>query len=386
MRLQILNYYKVGYKMRVLITGGGTGGHINPALAIAQKVRNENPSNEILYVGTKNGLESELVPKAGFEFKHVTAKYLRRKISIENVKTIFASIKGVMEAMKLINEFKPDIVVGTGGYVCGPVVLAASLKKVPTMIHEQNVFPGITNKMLSKVVDVIGISFAEAEKYFTEESRKKLVMVGNPVRKDILTADRKKSRTKLNLHPDVILIYSFGGSGGQLSLNEAIIDVIKKFNGQKNIKIIHVTGKKMYESFLDSIKNIKLQDNIEILDYMYDAATALSASDIVIGSAGAITIAEITVTGVPSILIPKTYTAENHQEYNARALEKEGAAKVILEKDLDGDVLIKAIEEIIDNKNVLKTMSLNSKRMGNTDVENKIYEAMVNLINLKSKK
>lgn len=386
MRLQILNYYKVGYKMRVLITGGGTGGHINPALAIAQKVRNENPSNEILYVGTKNGLESELVPKAGFEFKHVTAKYLRRKISIENVKTIFASIKGVMEAMKLINEFKPDIVVGTGGYVCGPVVLAASLKKVPTMIHEQNVFPGITNKMLSKVVDVIGISFAEAERYFTEESRKKLVMVGNPVRKDILTADRRKSRTKLNLHPDVILIYSFGGSGGQLSLNEAIIDVIKKFNGQKNIKIIHVTGKKMYESFLDSIKNIKLQDNIEILDYMYDAATALSASDIVIGSAGAITIAEITVTGVPSILIPKTYTAENHQEYNARALEKEGAAKVILEKDLDGDVLIKAIEEIIDNKNVLKTMSLNSKRMGNTDVENKIYEAMVNLINLKSKK
>ena len=134
--------------MRVLITGGGTGGHINPALAIAQKVRNENPSNEILYVGTKEGLESELVPKAGFDFKYVTAKYLRRKISFENVKTLFASIKGVMEAAKIINEFKPDIVVGTGGYVCGPVVLAASLKKIPTMIHEQNVFPGITNKML----------------------------------------------------------------------------------------------------------------------------------------------------------------------------------------------------------------------------------------------
>lgn len=372
--------------MRVLITGGGTGGHINPALAIAQKVRNENPSNEILYVGTKNSLESELVPKAGFEFKYVTAKYLRRKISFENVKTIFASIKGVMEAMKIINEFKPDIVVGTGGYVCGPVVLAASFKKIPTMIHEQNVFPGITNKMLSKVVDVIGISFAEAEKYFPEESRKKLVMVGNPVRKDILTADRRKSRTKLNLKPDVILIYSFGGSGGQLSLNEAIIDVIKKYNGQKNIKIIHVTGKKMYDSFMDNVKNIKLENNIEILDYMYDAATALSASDIVIGSAGAITIAEITVIGVPSILIPKTYTAENHQEYNARALEKEGAAKVILEKDLNGSILIKSIEEIIENKNVLKTMSLNSKRMGNADVENKIYESMVNLMNSKSKK
>jgi len=374
--------------MRVLITGGGTGGHINPALAIAQKVRNENPSNEILYVGTKEGLESELVPKAGFNFKYVTAKYLRRKISFENVKTLFASIKGVMEAAKIINEFKPDIVVGTGGYVCGPVVLAASLKKIPTMIHEQNVFPGITNKMLSKFVDVIGISFAEAERYFPEESRKKLVLVGNPVRKDILTADRRKSRTKLNLRPDVTLIYSFGGSGGQLSLNEAIIDVIKKYNGQKNIKIIHVTGKKLYASFMDEIKkeNIILENNIEILDYMYDAATALSASDIVIGSAGAITIAEITVTGVPSILIPKTYTAENHQEYNARALEKEGASRVILERDLDGSALIKEIEEIIDNKNVLKTMSLNSKRMGNTDVENKIYESMVNLIKLKTRK
>lgn len=374
--------------MRVLITGGGTGGHINPALAIAQKVRNENPANEILYVGTKEGLESELVPKAGFDFKYVTAKYLRRKISFENVKTLFASLKGVIEASRIINEFKPDIVVGTGGYVCGPVVLAASLKKIPTMIHEQNVFPGITNKMLSKAVDVIGISFAEAERYFPEEARKKLVLVGNPVRKDILTADRRKSRTKLNLRPDVTLIYSFGGSGGQLSLNEAIINVIKKYNGQRNIKIIHVTGKKLYESFLEEIKKEKiiLESNIEIADYMYDAATVLAASDIVIGSAGAITIAEITVIGVPSILIPKTYTAENHQEYNARALEKEGAARVILERDLDGNALIKEIEEIIDNKNVLKTMSLNSKRMGNTDVENKIFESMVNLINIKPKK
>lgn len=374
--------------MRVLITGGGTGGHINPALAIAQKVRLESPLNEVLYVGTKNGLESELVPKAGFDFKYVTAKFLRRKLSVENVKTLFASFKGVVEATKIISEFKPDIVVGTGGYVCGPVVLAASLKKIPTMIHEQNVFPGITNKMLSKVVDIIGISFEEAEKYFPEAARKKLVLVGNPVRKDILIADRRKSRTKLNLRPDTILIYSFGGSGGQVSLNDAIINVIKKYNGQNNIKIIHVTGKKLYESFMDNInkENIILKDNIQILDYMYDAATALSASDIVIGSAGAITIAEITVTGVPSILIPKTYTAENHQEYNARALEKEGAAKVILEKDLDGNTLIKSIQDIIDNKNVLKTMSLNSKRMGNVDVENKIYESMVKLINMKIKK
>ncbi len=374
--------------MRVLITGGGTGGHINPALAIAQKVKSMDKSNEILYVGTKNGLESELVPKEGFEFKWVTAKYLRRKISLENIKTVFASLKGVMEASKIIKEFKPDIVVGTGGYVCGPVVLAAYLKKVPTMIHEQNVFPGITNKMLSKIVDKILISFKEAEKYFSKEVINKLVLVGNPVRKDVITTDRKSSRMYYKLGSNDVFIYSFGGSGGQLSLNDAIIDVIKKYNNKKNIKILHVTGKRLYEDFNEKIKqeNIILGSNIEIKDYMYEAPKALSASDIVIGSSGAITIAEITAVGAPSILIPKSFTAENHQEYNARALEKEGAAKVILENDLNGQILISSIEEIIENKNTLTAMALVSKKLGNLDVEEKIYDAMENLINLKSQK
>lgn len=372
--------------MRVLITGGGTGGHINPALAIAQKVKSKEDSNVVLYVGTKTGMESELVPKEGFEFKSVTAKFLQRKISIENIKTLFASAKGVIEANKIIKEFKPDIVVGTGGYVCGPVVLAASLKKIPTMIHEQNVFPGITNKLLAKFVDVIGISFDEARKYFPENIRHKLVMIGNPVRKDILIADRRKSRKFYNLKTDDILIYSFGGSGGQVSLNRAMLEVIKNYNGKNNVKIIHVTGKRLYDNFNEELKkiNIDIKNNIEIKDYMYDAPTALSASDIVIGSAGAITIAEITAVGVPSILIPKTYTAENHQEYNARALEKEGAAKVILEKNLDGIALINLIEEIIKNKNILNTMALNSKKLGNLNVEDKIYEAMQNLIRSKA--
>ncbi|MDF2675810.1 MAG: murG [Bacillota bacterium] len=374
--------------MRVLITGGGTGGHINPALAIAQKVKSMDKSNVILYVGTKNGLESELVPKEGFEFKSVTAKFLRRKISLENIKTLFASLKGVMEASKIIKEFKPDIVVGTGGYVCGPVVLAAYLKKVPTMIHEQNVFPGITNKMLSKIVDKILISFKEAEKYFSEEVRHKLVLVGNPVRKDVLTTDRKSSRMYYKLGSNDVFIYSFGGSGGQLSLNDAIIDVIKKYSNKKNLKILHVTGKRLYEDFNEKIKqkNLIIGSNIEIKDYMYEAPIALAASDIVIGSSGAITIAEITAVGAPSILIPKSFTAENHQEYNARALEKEGASKVILEKDLNGQILISSIEEIIENKNTLTAMALVSKKLGNTNVEEKIYNAMENLINIKSHK
>lgn len=372
--------------MRVLITGGGTGGHINPALAIAQKVMEKDRRSTILYVGTEAGMESELVPKEGFEFKSVTAKYLRRKISIENIKTLFASFKGVAESNKILKEYKPDIVVGTGGYVCGPVVLAAALRKIPTLIHEQNVFPGITNKMLARVADVVCISFREAEKYFPENIRHKLVMVGNPVRKDVLNADRDKARREYKLKDNDILIYSFGGSGGQVSLNEAMIDTIKKYNGKAGIRLLHITGKRLYDDFMKEASQIDIQDNIEIRDYMYDAPTALAASDIVVGSAGAITIAEITAIGVPSILIPKTYTAENHQEYNARALEKEGASIVITEKDLDGNKLISSIEEIIKSKSTLKTMALNSKRLGNIDVEDKIYETMQNLINSKSLK
>jgi len=368
--------------MRVLISGGGTGGHINPALAVGQKVRMEEPDGAVLFVGGKNSLESELIPKEGFEFKAVTAKFLRRKITLDNIKTLFASAKGVMESIKIIKEFKPDIVVGTGGYVSGPVVLAACIKKIPTLILEQNVYPGVTNRLLSRIADKVGISFEEAREYFPEKVRHKLFMAGNPVRKDILAADRIKSRARYNLRPEDVFIYSFGGSGGQLSLNEAIIDVIKQYNGHKNVKILHVTGKKLHDSFMEELnKSIKLHGNIEIKDYMYEAHLALSAADIVIGSAGAITIAEITAIGVPSILIPKTYTAENHQVYNARALEKEGAALVILEKDLTGRTLLKAIEEIIDNKGRLKTMALNSKRLGSSDVENKIYATMKALIN-----
>jgi len=366
--------------MKVLITGGGTGGHINPALAIAQKIKASDKNNQILYVGTKDGMESDLVPKQGFDFRTVEAKFLQRKISIDNIKTLAISIKGVAQSMKIISEFKPDIVIGTGGYVCGPVVLAAALKKVPTIIHEQNVFPGITNKLLSKVVDKIAISFEEATKYF--KYKDKLVLVGNPVRKEVIEANRMQSRKKYNLKNDDIFIYSFGGSGGQKSLNDSIVNVIKEIKNRDKIKLLHVTGKRLKDNFQESLQkeNIKIPSNVTIVDYMYDAPSALSASDLVIGSAGAITIAEITKIGVPSILIPKTYTAENHQEYNARALEKMGAAVVILESELKDNKLLSTIDKIINNSSELSAMSLNSKKLGELNAEEEIYKLILELV------
>lgn len=372
--------------MKVLITGGGTGGHIMPALAIAQKIIEKNYKNDILYVGTKNGLESELVPKEGFKFKTVKATYLERKISLKNVKTMFITIEGILQSLKIINKYKPDIVIGTGGYVCGPVVLAACLKGIPSLIHEQNVFPGITNKILSKFITKIAISFSDSEKYF--KYKDKLVLTGNPVRNEIINYNRKKSREKFGIRNNEIFIYSFGGSGGQKSLNDAMIEVIKNNKNNKKIKILHVTGKRLYNEFLSDLKNsniITLPPNIEILEYMYDAPSALAASDLVIGSSGAITIAEITAIGIPSILIPKAYTAENHQEYNARALEKKGAAKVLLEKEITGEKLEFTINSIINDNEVLKKMSINSKKLGKVNAKDKIYNTIVELSSISSR-
>ncbi len=369
--------------MRVLISGGGTGGHINPALAIAQRIKQENSKNEILYVGTEDGMESDLVPKQGFAFKTVEAKYLERKISFENIKTLAVTIKGVLQSMAIIKEFKPDVVVGTGGYVCGPVVLAAAIKGVPTMLHEQNVFPGITNRLLSRVVNKIAISFEEASKYF--KYKDKLVLVGNPVRKEVKEASRIESRKKYNLKNDEIFIYSFGGSGGQKSLNDAVIDLIKNIKKNDKIRLLHVTGKRLKEDFDECLKanNLEIPSNVKIVDYMYDSPTALSASDLVIGSAGAITIAEITKIGVPSILIPKAYTAENHQEYNARALEKKGAAIVILESELKEKTLVSTIDKIISDSNELPAMSLNSKKLGELNAEDELYKLVFELASKK---
>ncbi|QSX06151.1 undecaprenyldiphospho-muramoylpentapeptide beta-N-acetylglucosaminyltransferase [Sedimentibacter sp. zth1] len=365
--------------MRVLITGGGTGGHINPALAIAQKIVEVDDKNSILYVGTKSGMESDLVPKQGFEFETISAKYLERKISLENLKTVAISIKGVVQSMKIIKQYKPDVVVGTGGYVCGPVVLAASLKKIPTMIHEQNVFPGITNKLLSRVVNKIAISFEEASKYF--KYKNKLTVVGNPVRKEVINSNRYESRKKFKLKTNDVFIYSFGGSGGQKSLNDAIIRYINTIKNSQNIRLLHVTGKRLYKDFYETLEkeNVVIPSNVTVVDYMYDSPSALSASDLVIGSAGAITIAEITKIGVPSILIPKAYTAENHQEYNARALENKGASVVVLERELSGNKLSETIDKIVNNEKQLKAMSLNSKKIGVLNSEEEIFKIILSL-------
>ncbi len=358
--------------MKYLLSGGGTGGHIYPALAIANEIKNQHNNAEILFVGTEKGLEAELVPKAGFNFKTIRVSGMPRRLNKESFIAIRELLHGLYEAKKIINQFKPDIVIGTGGYVSGPVVFMAKRKGIPVLIHEQNAFPGITNKILGAQADKIAVTFDEARKYFKHPER--VVKTGNPIRKQILEVDKSMAYNKLKINPDKPFIFSFGGSGGQKKLNDAFFEIIKNYKSSDDYQLIHVTGSRMYDSFMNRIKDEKVvvNENIKIMPYFYEMPEALNIADLIVTSAGAITLAEISAVGAPSILIPKAYTAENHQEYNARVFEENGAALLILEKDLTSKNLYNNIISLINDKNKLKTMSINSRKLSNIEAASKI--------------
>lgn len=365
--------------MRVIISGGGTGGHIYPAIAIANKIREKEPNARILFIGTEKGLESEIVPKAGYPIETITVSYLRRKISLHNIKSAGMLLKGLWQARNIIKKFKPDIVIGTGGFVCGPVVFMAAKMKIKTMIHEQNVFPGITNKILGNYVDKIAISFEEASKYFKYTN--KLVLTGNPIREDFLRVSTSEAMKRYGTTKPMVLIV--GGSGGSSSINKAVIEMMMKFQNY-DFEILLVTGKRHYHDVMHHISQNKvLLRNNKIMEYIDDMPYALKACDLIICSAGAITITEINAVGKPSILIPKAYTAENHQEYNAMALQKRGAASVIKEGELNGDCLYKSIIDILDNEEKMRTMERASKKAAIVNATDKIYDEIVSLINNK---
>jgi UDP-N-acetylglucosamine--N-acetylmuramyl-(pentapeptide) pyrophosphoryl-undecaprenol N-acetylglucosamine transferase len=368
--------------MKVIITGGGTGGHISPALAIADIIKSMDGTAEIIYIGSENSMESEIVPKTELRFLTVKTGFIDRKLlSVSNVATIYNNVVGLFQASRIIQREKPDLVVGTGGFVSGPVVLAGKLCSKRTMIHEQNAYPGITNKMLSRVADVVMISFLESEAYFRKAKR--VVLVGNPLKKEIFNQSRDQCRLEFGIGEHVFLVYSFGGSGGQLSLNNAIIELISIIKDFKDIKLIHVTGKRLYERFNNELRKKSidpLPENVTIMDYMSDAPKVLNACDLVIGSSGAITVSEITALGLPAILVPKAYTAENHQEKNARSIEKNKGAFVLTEQEVSGDKLMNLIERLINNKELYATMKRNSHEMANLESEAKIQQEIRNLI------
>ena len=364
--------------MKAIIAAAGTGGHINPALAIANKIKQEEPNSEIIFVGTDRGLENDLIPRAGYDLKRIEAYGFNRKISLDNVKKMYKTFKSIGKAKKIIQDFKPDIMIGTGGYICLPVALAASKLKVPIVLHESNAFPGVAIKMLSKKASAILVGFEDAKKRI--RNTENVVVVGNPskVKKIAFTNSQKEKILKeiglTDIEKPIVLV--FGGSQGAQKINESFINIISKKINEK-YQIIWATGPNQYEIIKAKLQSLNINidniSNVKILPYIYNMEEVMNCVDLVVSRSGAMTITEISIVGKPSIFIPFPYATENHQEYNAKVLEKVGAAKIILDADLDFNILNSTINEIISDKEKMCRMSENAHTVEIKNVEDKIY-------------
>ena len=370
--------------MRVIIAAAGTAGHINPGLAIANKIKEEEKDSKIIFIGTTRGLENDLVPRAGYELKTIDAYGLSKKISIENIKKMYKTLKGYGEAKKIIKEFKPDIVIGTGGYICGATISAAHSLKIPTLLHESNAFPGKAVKMLANKTDTILVSFEDARSRI--KNAKNIVYTGTPVkiRKKEYGINEKNSIIKsagLNETKPIVLI--FGGSQGAQKINDAILGILKnKLN--KNYQIIWATGPKQYDRIKEILEEnnvyINHLENAKIVPYIYNMEEMMNVSDLIVARSGAMTITEISNLGKASILIPLPNVSGDHQLHNAKVLENIGAARIILNIELNYENLNSNIEEIILNKNTIETMSKNALKVSTSNVEDKIFTEIKKIV------
>lgn len=367
--------------MRIAISGGGTGGHIYPALALVREIKKTHKDAEFLYIGTEKGLESSLVPRENIPFRTIHITGFKRKLSVENVKTIMRFLKGVRDSKKILLEFKPDIVIGTGGYVCGPVVYAAAKLGIPSIIHEQNSVPGLTNKFLSRYVDKVAVCFEAAKEFFPVE---KVVMTGNPRASEVQRQDGIRGKLSAGLQTNKPAILVFGGSRGARPLNEAIIKALPELS-TKPYQILYVTGDVHYAEVQKEAELSGNPDNVIIKPFIHNMPEVLAGIDLAVTRAGATTLAELTSLGVPSILIPSPYVTNNHQEKNARALSDNGAAELLLEKDLTSKKLVEQIDHIMLNKEMIANMKASSKKLGMPNAAARLYEVMQAAIAEKSK-
>lgn len=372
--------------MRVVFAAGGTGGHINPALSVAEEFRKIKPDSEILFIGTKDKMEAELVPLAGFDFKTIEISGFQRKPSFNNIKrnmiTLIHLKKSLSDTKKIFKEFKPDIVVGFGGYVSGPVVRAASKMAIKTAIHEQNAFPGITNKSLAKSADIVMLTVEDAKKHL--KCKNPPVVTGLPVRDNILTANKAFARASLGIKDHEFLVVSTGGSLGAKRINEVMVELIAELHNIAKFHFIHGYGQ--YGKWVpDKLKSMGVDlektKNIELKEYIYDMASCLAAADLVISRAGASSLSEIEALGKASILVPSPNVAENHQYFNALSLTKNDAAILIEEKDISGEVLVEQVKRLSEDEKFIRVIENNAKQMAITDAKSRICDIIIKIAN-----
>lgn len=375
--------------MKLLFATGGTAGHINPALAVASYIKEQHPDYEIMFIGTADHMESRLVPNAGFEFKTIDINGFKRSFSpkaiIENVKTVSKLMKSEKESKNIIKDFQPDVVIGFGGYVSGPVLDEAAKLHIPTCIHEQNAYPGITNKQLAKKVDKVMLTVEDAANHM--EAKCDVVITGLPVRGELLKKSKFSARIELGIADDKPLVLSFGGSLGAAPLNEAMFDIILEDAEKNDVYHIHsvgTNGKEYLEKFeangfTKRAENVYYKGNAEVRLYIDNMDTCMAAADLVIGRAGASSLSEIEAMGKASILIPSPYVAENHQFHNAMALVNRNAARILREKDLTTDSLKALMNELISDKAELANIEKNAKEMAILDSRERIADIILSL-------
>lgn len=368
---------------KILFATGGTGGHINPALAVAGYIRENYPKPEILFVGTADRMEAQLVPAAGYDFKTIEIQGFSRELNFEglkhNIKTVNLLFKSEGQAKKIIENFKPDVVIGFGGYVSGPVLSVAARMGIPTAVHEQNAFPGVTNKNLAKKVDVVMLTAPEAEKLL--KPKNPCVVTGLPIRGEIISANKEFARAEMKLDSRP-LILSMGGSLGARAINEAVKYLILHRFEKKDCYYLHATGKAGASMIDDIGKDVDLNANPQIMlrEYINDMDRCLAAADLVVCRAGASSLSEIQALGKPSILVPYPYAAENHQYYNAKTMSDRDAAILIEEKDFTGERLLSEVEKLLSKPERLKKMGENARAMAILDASQRITECVCKIV------
>lgn len=362
--------------MKVLVSGGGTGGHIYPAVSLVKYIKAKHPDAEFLFVGTKKGLESKIVPDQGIPFETIEIQGFKRSLSLSNFKTIQLFLSSIKKAKQIIRKFEPDIVIGTGGYVCGSVVYAAHKLNIPTIIHEQNSVAGMTNKFLSRYVDKIGICFSDVAKDFPSE---KVVMVGNPRAQEVANIKKSEVLSQYDLKTDIPTVLIFGGSRGALAINEAVLDSLEMLK-TKPYQVLYASGEIYFSDVEEKWATITGEKgNIKIVPYIKNMENVLANVDVVVGRAGATSLAEITSLGLPSILIPSPNVTNDHQTKNAQSLVDKQAAVMIPNAELNQETLVAKIDELMLDSDKRLAMAASSKKEGIQDATDRLYRLITTL-------
>ena len=375
--------------LRVLMTGGGTGGHVNPAIAIADTIRRNCPDAKVAFVGTENGKETDLVPRAGYELYYVDSMGLQRSLTPANLKAAFLAVTSPYskKTTAILDEFQPDLVVGTGGYVCWPLIRAAARRGIPTVLHESNCYAGLTVRMLQGSVDKLLLNFEETVSQL--HAKKKCCVVGNPLLGGFGAVDRGTAREKLGLGAGEQMVLFCAGSLGSQTVNHAVLEMLRVVAPKRpTVRFVLATGKRHYQSCMTMAEEFGLSTlpNVQIKDYIYDMPLQMSAADVVVSRAGAMTLSELAKMSKACVIIPSPYVADDHQLKNAQALANRGAALLVEEKDFVKNALQPAVLSLLDDDALAENLQREIHRFAVEDANRKIYDVLMDVIRTKGEK